>query len=147
MRVTGDISRATVDQFDDILRQHPAINTVTLDSPGGSVSAAADLAERIRNRGMTTVVEADAKCASACFMLFAAGTQRIAGATARIGVHSASLDGEETSGSLGMSTLMARYCGLFGVPPAILGKMVITTPETMTWLSAADLRSMQVDIQ
>jgi hypothetical protein len=147
MRIAGEITEATIAQFDVSILRDPNINTVVLDSPGGRVIASRDLAMRIRRLHLTTLVPANAECASACFMLFAAGTQRIAGASARIGVHSAALDGEETGVTLAMSTLMARQCGAFGVPPAILGKMVTTAPDGMEWLSADELRSMQVEVE
>jgi membrane-bound ClpP family serine protease len=147
VRITGEITEATITQFDVSILGDVNINAVVLDSPGGHVIASRDLALRIRRLHLTTLVPANAECASACFMLFAAGTQRIAGATARIGVHSAALDGEETGVTLAMSTLMARQCGAFGVPPAILGKMVTKAPDDMAWLSADELRSMQVVVE
>lgn len=148
VRIEGEITEATIAQFDASILKDPNIDTVVLDSPGGVVIASRDLAMRIRRLHLTTIVPANAECASACFMVFAAGERRIAGPSARIGIHSASYHGEEDRDTLAVSTLMARQCGVFGVPNAILGKMIMEPGGgEVTWLSAADLRSMQVEIQ
>lgn len=148
VRIEGEITEATIARFDAAILADPSIDTVVLDSPGGVVLASRDLAMRIRRLHLTTVVPANAECASACFMLFAAGERRIASPSARIGIHSASYHGEEDRDTLAVSTLMARQCGVFGVPNAILG-MMITQPGggEVTWLSADELRSMQVEVQ
>ena len=148
VRIAGEITEATIAQFDASILKDPNIDTVVLDSPGGVVLAGRDLAMRIRHLHLTTVVPADAECASACFMLFAAGERRIASTSAKIGVHSASYHGEEDRDTLAVSTLMARQCGVFGVPNAILGKMIMEPGGgDVTWLSADELRSMQVEVQ
>lgn len=146
LRIAGEITDATITRFDDFMQQHPGTTTVVLDSGGGEVLTSRDLAMRIRHLHLTTVVPADAECASACFMVFAAGERRIASTSAKIGVHSASYHGEEDRDTLAVSTLMARQCAVFGVPDHIVGKM-ITQPGggDVTWLSAADLRSMRVE--
>jgi hypothetical protein len=41
---------------------------------------------------------------------------------------------------------MAQIAKEFGVPHGIIGKMVVTPPDQMVWLDAADLKSMNVDL-
>jgi hypothetical protein len=60
---------------------------VRLNSPGGVVNAAADVANIIRARGLNTY--ADRLCASACTVAFLAGVRREAAPGARIGFHQA----------------------------------------------------------
>lgn len=69
---------------------------VTLNSPGGSVEAGLQLASIIRQNRLSTMVSTNATCASACFFSFAAGVNRLTVKTARVGVHSAAENGEET---------------------------------------------------
>jgi hypothetical protein len=45
-----------------------------------------------------------------------------------------------------MTTLMARDAADLGVPPAIIGKMVQTTPGRIEWLTRSDLVSMNVTV-
>ena len=72
---------------------------LVLNSPGGSVLEARDMARLIRALRVSVVVPDRAVCASACFLLFAAGRDKVAEPGAMIGVHSASVaGGNETHG-------------------------------------------------
>jgi hypothetical protein len=117
----------------------------SLYSSGGSVEEAELMARAIKKSNLPTSVTT--LCASACFMPFAAGSSKYALTTAKIGVHSTSdASGNETMTSAGVTTILARDYADLGVPPAIIGKMVITPPGQVTWLTAADLRSMNVNL-
>lgn len=125
------------------LRGAPANVLFVLNSPGGAVLDGRDMGRIIRARGGAVLVPGRAVCASACFLLFAGGTDRRAEPGAMIGVHSASVSGGgENTGTLGTTTLMAREAGAYGVPPAITGRMVTTKPGDMAWLSRDELESM-----
>src|ERR1700730_2360410 len=92
---------------------------------------------------MATNVGQGATCASACFLVFAAGESKFANYSAQIGVHGASDEkGAETVQSGAATVSMARIAKELGVPPAIIGRMVVTPPAEMVWLSPADLQSM-----
>lgn len=117
---------------------------VSLDSLGGNVIEAERLALTISEDKLVSVVPSEATCASACFLLFAAGQPRFVGVGARIGVHSVSVAGRENLDALASTTLLARDAAAYGVPPNILGKMVQTLPGQIAWLSATDLKSMGV---
>ena len=45
---------------------------------------------------------------------------------------------------MGITTAFARYAADYGVPPAIIGKMVQTEPGRMAWLTPSDLQPMGV---
>ncbi|MBV8398507.1 MAG: hypothetical protein JOZ17_07185 [Acetobacteraceae bacterium] len=120
---------------------------LVLNSPGGSVLEAQDMAKLIRASGAPALVPGNAVCASACFMLFAAARERLAEPGAMIGVHSASVSGgNETMDTLGVTTLMAREAAAYGVPSSITGRMVTTKPGQMAWLTRAELESMGVRV-
>lgn len=119
---------------------------LALDSPGGNVEEGKSLSDLIRARALPVVIPSSSKCISACFLLFAASPRRLAASDALVGVHSASEDGQETRTSLAVTTLMARIAADLGVPPAIIGKMVQTTPQRIEWLTRADLDSMNVSV-
>ena len=89
-----------------------------LNSPGGAVLDGRDIARMIRARGGSMLVPARAVCASACFLLFAAGRDKYAEPGAMIGVHSASVSGgNENRSTLGTTTLMAREAAHMVFPP------------------------------
>jgi hypothetical protein len=119
---------------------------LALDSPGGTVLEGERLAHLIRARGLPVLIPSDSKCVSACFLLLAASPRRFVAADALVGVHSASEAGQETGTSLAVTTLMARDAAELGIPPAIIGKMVQTTPGRVEWLTRADLLSMNVTV-
>jgi hypothetical protein len=123
------------------------ISAVSLDSPGGLVIVGASIAKLVRSNGFNTLVPSDATCASACFMIFAAGKERFAGDKARIGVHSANNPKLGETDDAKSSTIdMARFLAELGVPPPILGKLVTARPADMAWLTPDDLRLMKTNI-
>ncbi|WP_062012020.1 hypothetical protein [Aureimonas sp. AU4] len=63
------------------------VTRLVLHSPGGSVEDALAMGRLVRERGIETRVPADGYCASACPLVFAGGTARMAGEGAWIGVH------------------------------------------------------------
>lgn len=143
--LSGPIQRRDPERFRAMVRSRPGREVVVLiDSPGGNLVGAAEIADMVARWRMTVGVPPYGLCASACFLILAAATERIASDTARIGVHSVHIAGEETSGTLAMTTALARELARFGVPDAIIGRTVRTRPGDMAWLSAAELRSMGV---
>jgi ATP-dependent protease ClpP protease subunit len=54
------------------------IKKIYLNSVGGRVEAAFEIAEWIRDNQITTIIRPGAQCLSACTLLFQAGTERIA---------------------------------------------------------------------
>ena len=142
--VDGDAAR--LEQALEAVPPLQRLLALALDSPGGNVLEGERLADVIRARRLPVVIPSSSACISACFLLLAASPHRMAASDAVVGVHSASEDGKETGISLAMTTLMAREAASLGVPAAIIGKMVQTTPGHVDWLTRADLISMDVTI-
>ncbi len=65
------------------------VRRIFLNSTGGKVDDAIEVAEYIRANNITTVLRPGAKCMSACTLLFQAGTERIAHPSAQLMYHSA----------------------------------------------------------
>ena len=86
----GTISRDTTLKFDEALARSAALGCSTswllLESPGGLTDDGIAVGREVRFRGLRTITR-DA-CASACSLIFLAGTERVlAGSRARIGLH------------------------------------------------------------
>ena len=140
---SGEIKLGDDRKLHDFVVARPAgekLIGIALNSPGGNLFESHRLAMTIRNTGMTTAV--NGTCASACFLLFVAGNAKIVFPDSRVGVHSASEASIETMGSEAATTEMARTAQSLGTPDAIVGKMVVTPPERMAWLSNDDLRTI-----
>jgi len=145
----GPIVSGDVERLREIIAGLPTtarILGLSLDSPGGDVLIGEQLAGFVRQFRLPVVVPAASECTSVCFLIFAAAPLRLAAQDALIGVHSVSVNGQETLDSMGLTTAMARDAAAYGVPPAIIGKMVQTQPGRVAWLTPEDLALMGVQI-
>jgi hypothetical protein len=116
---------------------------IRLNSIGGNLLEGVRLSETVKYAKMATNVAQGATCASACFLIFAAGETKFANYSSKVGVHGASdQTGTETVQSGAATVSMARFAKELGVPAAIIGRMVVTPPSEMVWLSPSDLQSM-----
>lgn len=145
--LNGEIVPGDADQVTRLIKSandtKRVVTGIRLNSPGGNLLEGAKLADIIRYGKIATVVTNHSTCASACFVVFAAGNEKYANYTAQIGVHGASdQSGKETVESGAATVSMARICKDLGVPSNIIGKMVVTPPSQMVWLAPNDLRSM-----
>lgn len=115
------------------------VSGVRLDSPGGSLVEGMRLATALRDGRIASVVANGATCASACFVAFAGGAEKFVSHSANVGVHGASVNGRSSGDG---TVSMAKAVKDFGVPAGIIGKMVVTPPNEMVWLTPDELRSM-----
>jgi len=146
IRVSGLIALDDGARLRSILNMATANNVtvshIELNSGGGSVVGGADLAITVRRAGIQTSVPANAVCASACFMVFAAGVKRSVEPGARVGVHSVVSPTGESSAAKSVTVDMARLLGEFGTPATVLGRLVTARPQDMAWLTEAEIQSM-----
>lgn len=145
--IAGEIVPGDADTFSIAVKQANSagklVANVRLNSEGGNLLEGVKLADAVRYGKMSTNVGKNATCASACFLVFAAGSTKFATYDARVGVHGASdEDGSETVQSGAATISMARIAKELGVPSAIIGRMVVTPPNEMVWLTPQDLQSM-----
>jgi hypothetical protein len=142
--LTGEIVEGDAEKLKAIIQSANEagrlVSGIRFNSLGGNLLEGVKLASIIRYGKISTVVANGAKCASACFIVFAAGTQKFVSYTASVGVHGASDRGGRESGDATVS--MARMVKELGVPEGIIGKMVVTRPDDIVWLDPDDLRSM-----
>ena len=147
VHLTGRIDSQDAALFDAAVGKLTAagkrIDVVSLNSTGGKLGEGALIAGVIKALRLATRVEDGAVCASACFLLFAAGEPRTAHPNSFIGVHKAAdNDGRETYKSREATRAMVEFARQLGVPSTITDKMGRTPSDSLEWLSARDLRSM-----
>ncbi len=145
--LSGDIADGDADAAEALIKtandSGRLVEAVRLDSLGGSLAEAVKLTDLIRRAKLPTIVAAGAHCASACFIVFAAGIDKFASYDAAIGVHGASDKfGHETARTEAATLSMARIAGTFGVPPRIISQMIATPARDIAWLTPDDLRAM-----
>jgi hypothetical protein len=125
------------------------VTLVSFNSPGGNLEEGYKLATEIKRARLATEVEAEKICASACFFAFAAGAKKWTAPSARVGVHGAADANGIQSGTAASATIvMARWAAKeLGIPSDIIGKMVMTPPSDIIWLSNSELASMGAQIR
>ena len=127
----------------DLLRASQAQHVVLiLHSMGGSVNAAAEIADLVARLRITVAIPRGGVCASACVLVLAASPERVVADSARIGVHSASQNRVETAGAMAVTTALAREMHRYGVPEQVIGSMVTTPADQIAWLGEAERRAM-----
>lgn len=147
IRIDGPLELADSRRFKELINiskaQGQKISFVQLNSPGGAVRSGVEVALIIRDNKLKTVVSDNSVCASACFMLFAAGVIREHHHNSRIGVHSVNMPNlGETIDAKSITVDMVRFLAGLGTPDAVLGRLVRMKPEDMAWLTRDELLLM-----
>jgi hypothetical protein len=94
-----------------------SISEIELNSIGGSLYEGTSLAKVVRASSLSTRVAESNICASACFLVFAAGSTKSVQNGARVGVHAATTaSGDNTQISIRATEAMGRIAKLLGVP-------------------------------
>ena len=130
------------------------LDALRLNSRGGPIWEAMALAVMVRwVENMATVVQKDAKCESACFGTLAAGYRKYVDPISDPTDRRASIYAlikQQHGGAPALfwkeredTTIWAtRRLKAIGVPEAIIGKIVTTPPDRMTYLTIEDLQQM-----
>lgn len=85
------------------------------------------------------------ECDSACAFIFLASRKRYVAPNAKIGVHSVSnIHGNEDNGTLRDTIKLARLSAKLRIPPAAIGRMVMTPPGKISYLNKEELTSLKV---
>ena len=123
LMATGTITPGISQSFAaELNKRSDYVKTVVLNSPGGSVEDAMAMGKLIRERKLSTEVEAGKYCASSCPLMFFGGVERRAGEKAAIGVHQVfAMPGDTSAQRDGMSDAQRisarcqRYLGEMGI--------------------------------
>lgn len=140
LRLRGDIKEGDYSR----LKAHFKGKTIVgldLSSDGGDLEEGLRIAALVRRKVLTIYVAG--QCNSVCSDLFFAAANRYFAADSRIGVHAVSNDRDiEDAGSKLLTVKLARLWAKEGVPHSIIGKMVTTRPEAITYLNPTDLSDL-----
>jgi hypothetical protein len=125
--------------------------------PGGSGQRACDPADRAHGVQTFRLTGQRAECASACPVMLAGATRRIAGPRSRIGVHRSAFDEDSALGRAvaasgttqeAMAKDAARDLETFfaemGVDPELARRSLRTSHDDMDWLSQAEADAYKV---
>jgi hypothetical protein len=119
------------------LRLHPEIDTIFLDSLGGDVLGALDVAHAVRT--LRTLVPEGATCYGACaYVYFAGGAREALG---EVGVSQINGDGSLEAGKDVLAELLDALRE-FGVPDSVIVDMLRTSPGDMRVYEPVELAEL-----
>jgi hypothetical protein len=113
--------------------------TVLLEGPGGLSDVGISIGRTIHGRGFSTAVGADSVCASACGLIWLAGSERFMRPTSLIGFHAIyrSPDGTPQVSSDG-NALVGAYLRELGFDDGLIVYVTQAPPTSMQWLTFND---------
>ncbi len=85
IRLSGSLEMGITKKLEAILRQHPGVTAMVLESHGGHIYEGRGVAKLIQRYGLDTYVFGS--CSSACTTAFIGGAVRILGGNGRLGFH------------------------------------------------------------
>lgn len=122
-----------------LLRVTPHPTSLALASLGGNVQAALAIGTMVRDKALRTVVAPRAICASACGLVWLAGTPRVLGENGHVGLHAAYLRRNGVSVETGAANaLIGAYLGRLGFGDRAIVYLTSAAPDEMTWILPAD---------
>ena len=112
--------------------------SVLLESPGGSVVEGLSIGRTIRRLGFSTGVAPNNACASACALIWLAGSPRYMDPSALIGFHAAyrEQDGQLLESGVG-NALVGAYLSQIGLGDLAVIFVSSAGPTEINWLNAA----------
>ncbi|MDB5612984.1 MAG: hypothetical protein JWQ22_637 [Devosia sp.] len=158
LKLTGSIDVGSADRFAaEIAARGEYVQTVVLDSPGGSVMDALAIGSLIHDNGLATKVAAGSLCASSCPIIFASGAERIASAEAAVGVHqiyAAALSGDQQdalrvagtamSGAQSTTAEIITHLTKTGVDPALWLHALETPPDRLYYFTPEEMTRLKL---
>jgi hypothetical protein len=147
----GSIEAGSAARLAEAIKANPALAKVSLNSPGGALDDAVEMAKLIRESGLATEIADGAICASSCPLAFAGGLVRTAGPKAAVAVHqfySASAMITEPAQALADAQMTAarisRHLDEMGVDPAAWLHALDTLPEKLYYFTSGELASYRL---
>jgi hypothetical protein len=145
--IEGEIVEGDSAQFKRITQTVSGQAFVVLHSNGGSAIEAMEIGETIRARGYATAVINGNQCASACGLIWLAGTPRYVGTTAHVGFHAAyHLEGEAARESGAVNALIGAYVTNLGLSYGAVLFVTSSPPTQMKWMHSSDTEKLGIQV-
>lgn len=140
--VTGMLREGSAEQVKKILDAAPGAKTLVLNSNGGRLLEAQQLADTVRARKLNTYVEG--QCNSACTYVFLAGVDRAATPNAKIGFHQPDFVGLDANAKAMMMDQMANVYKQAGLPATFIERVRETRADSMWYPTREELAKANV---
>ena len=140
----AEIDSGTIGDFRRALAARPNAKIVVLQSDGGYVEDALQLASQISARGMSTAIPRGFGCYSACAYVFFAGREHVV--RGELGVHhvTAGLYNNASAADTyfkGVEQRLKRY----RIPAGVIKAMVSTPPNDLHVFTQAEIKALSIN--
>lgn len=135
--VIGMLREGSAAEIQKILDAVPGATSLILQSNGGRLLEAQQLARAVQNRNLDTHVEN--QCLSACTFVFLAGKDRVATLNARIGFHQPSFPGLNADEQRLVTHDMMDVYRAAGLPESFVQRISETSPKDMWYPTREEL--------
>jgi hypothetical protein len=147
IKLSGVIMLGDDASFHALAEKMPNAVVITT-GPGGSVFAAINIGSEIRNRGWTTLVPPDTYCASACSMIWLAGTRRLLADSGRIGFHAMSIHRDGMVVETHAPDIdLRRWLNALGYTEDTTATIVNTPSSLVRWLDRLELQANGIAVE
>lgn len=144
--IKGEIKKGDSERFQTLIEGRNRI-VVILESPGGLIHEALSIGAIIRTRNLSTAVESDKECFSACGLIWLAGARRYMSPNSLIGFHAAY---RKEAGEFRESGVANAEIGSFlthlGLRIEAIRFFTIAGPNDFLLLSPKRARALGIDI-
>lgn len=145
--IQGPLVSGDEDKFSKLAVQYKAA-VVALDSDGGQLVPALEIGKAIHLRGYATVVGEEKTCASACALIWVAGSKRFLIPTGRVGFHASYLESNGQKIESGVANaLIGRYLTQLDLPESSIIFATSAGPDSITWLTASDQATASIPFE
>lgn len=147
MVLVNEIVKGDFDKFERIANGLSGKTVVFLDSRGGGILEAMIIGESIRKRKFGTAVSKGDQCASACALIWLAGTTRFLSPDARLGFHAAYTGEGDGAKETGMgNALVGAYLHELDLSFEAIAFATSAPPNGMNWLHAAKAKELGIGV-
>jgi len=139
--LSGRINKSDVAELTKLLPQY---KTISLNSPGGDVSAAMDIGRLLRRFNSIAMVDYDQVCVSACVLILAGSTFRMI--KGKVGIHRPYLPEDKATTEVDQKVIydairknIIYYLEIMNINPTLYDDMFRISPRNVKFLSKEEL--------
>lgn len=145
--IAGEIVEGDDESFRRYATQYPDAN-VALWSPGGSLVTALEIGRMVHINRYTTIVLKDYQCASACALIWIAGSTRMIEEGGKVGFHAGyrNENGRQIADSAA-NAVIGGYLNSLNLPTRAVIFATSASPDRMYWLDTRNPGAEGIDYE
>lgn len=143
--VDGEITVGDEEKFRELTIKYKSA-VVVLNSPGGVLKPALEIGRQVRLRGYSTIILEERECASACALIWLAGTRRIISGSGRVGFHASYIDEGGRKVESGVANAMVGfYLSQLNLSENAVIFATLAPPDEVKWITSESVESTPIE--